>query len=80
MTKPKTDLDEAVAEEINKYQAILVLLASGEELSTYQIARRLDINGTGQTLNRLRVLERRGRVERIPGEKPGWKVWRISMT
>lgn len=60
-----------------KYEAILALLDAGP-MSTYQITRQLGINGTGQTINRLRILEVRGKVERIPGDRPGWSKWRLT--
>lgn len=62
-------------EELTKYEAIMALLQEGP-LSTYQITRKLSINGTGQTINRLRILEVRGRVERIAGERGN--LWRLT--
>ena len=66
----------------SKYEAILELLAAGP-LSTHEITERLNeqgirVNGNGQTLGRLKNLERRGRVVRIPGERENWKKWALT--
>lgn len=61
--------------EPTKYEAILSLLEDGP-LSTYQITRRLGINGTGQAINRLRILEVRGRVVRVPGDRGN--LWQLA--
>jgi len=58
------------------YGRILTILEEEGPLSTWGITRRLDVNGTGQTLFRLRALEGRGKVERISGTQPGWSLWR----
>lgn len=65
------------------YEEIVDLLRDEGPLSTHQITERLNnkgvrVNGNGQTLNRLRNLERREAVERIPGDRPGWKRWRLT--
>jgi hypothetical protein len=63
-------------------QMIDLLLEQGP-LSTHQITEAMNkrgvrVNGTGQTLGRMRTLERRGRVERIEGDRPGWNRWRAK--
>lgn len=67
-------VDEVEAE--SRYEQIMSLLVDQGPLSTHRIMRKLGINGTGQVLNRLRILEVRGRVERIPGEREGWTLWK----
>lgn len=64
--------------EPTKYEQIIDLLATEGPLSTYQITRKLGINGTGQTINRLRILEIRGRVKRVPGRREGESKWSLT--
>lgn len=65
-----------IDEAETKYEQIMTLLTAEGPQSTHRIMRKLGINGTGQVLNRLRILETRGRVERIPGEREGWSLWK----
>lgn len=67
----------------SKNEEIVALLIREGPLSTHQIVERLNesgvtINGTGQALHRLRQLERRGQIEKIPGDRPGWKRWQVA--
>lgn len=64
--------------EATKYDQILAVLAEGEPLSTYRIARRIGVKGPGQALVRLRVLSYRGLVERVEGDRPGWFKWKLT--
>lgn len=57
----------------SKNDAILELLRAGP-MSAYRIARDLKLNGPGQALTRLRVLQNRGRVFEEPG--PNGRLWR----
>jgi hypothetical protein len=67
---------------VSKVDEIFDLLAAEGPLSTHQITERLNnrgilINGNGQTLHRLRLLLRRGRVVQIEGDRPDWKKWKV---
>lgn len=63
-----------------KYDLILDILRTDGPLSTYGVAKRMDevgqgVKSPGQVLSRLRILAKRGKVDRVISEA-GY-VWQI---